>query len=75
MGAGEIKGAAAKGRTAGAAVGGGWEGRGRRASGLCKEGSVRVLLVGRGGPAPASMPGREPSTPLPIHCGSGHPDP
>lgn len=34
MESGEIEGAAAKGRTVGAAVGGGWEGRGWRAGGL-----------------------------------------
>lgn len=69
MGAGETKGAAAKGRMVGTAVEGDWKGRGWRISGLWKEGISVVLLV-EVGPPSASIPGRGPSSP-PVHCGMG----
>lgn len=72
MGTGEIQGAGAKGRMVGVAVGGGREGRGWRAAGLCKEGSAMVVVVEGGGSPPESIPGRGPSSPPPLCCGMGH---
>lgn len=73
MGIGEIQGAGEHGRMVGVAVGGGREGRGRRAAGLCKEGSA--VVVEGGGPPPESIPGRGPSSFPPLCCGMGHPQP
>lgn len=67
MGTAEIQGAGADGRMVGVAVGGGREGRGWRAAGLCKEGSAAVVVVVEGGgPPPESIPGRGPSSPPPL---------